>query len=201
VNEPFFGRRSSGARLDRRRSDVFEIRRPAAGVELPREPVLAMPYAASSVTCELLAAMALEHVMNDEPSLARRAAEDALLMIESLASSPRPSDRVTGAEAGLKAGEAFLLLHEAHRAKGCFDIAIRSFDAERDLPHAAQARVGLAKALLALRDPSARAVLEDAGEIFEDLGDEEAVFAIDFVLRQAQADFDESPRSFHARAS
>ena len=166
----------------------------------PGAHVLAMPYAAAPATCELLATMALDHAMDGEQLLARRAAEDSMLMIESLAKSARSSDRATAARAALTTGEALLLLHEVHRAKDCFEIATRSFDVERDLPNAAQARVGLAKALLALHDPSARAVLEDAGEIFEDIGDAQAVLAIDFALRQAQVDFEESPRSFHARA-
>lgn len=120
-------------------------------------------------------------------------------MIESLANGARHAEQATAARAALTTGEALLMLHEAHRAKGCFAIATRFFDTERDLPRAARARVGLAKALLALHDPSARPVLEDAGEIFEDIGDDQAVLAIDFALRQAQADFEESPRSFHAR--
>ena len=159
-----------------------------------------MPDSASPTTCELLATMALDHAIDGDQLLARRAAEDSMLMIESLASGARRADRVTAARAALTTGEALLLLHEAHRAKDCFEIARRFFDVERDLPRAAQARVGLAKALLALHDPSARAVLEDAGEIFEDIGNDEAVLAIDFALRQAQVDFEESPRSFHARA-
>lgn len=181
-------------------SDIFEIRRPAPVIEFP------MPYAAGASTCELLATMALDHAVAAERSmsgsvdhtLARRAAEDALLAIEALASSRRESDRRGAARAALTTGHAFLLLHEAHRAKAAFETAALVFDLASDRARAAEARVGLAKALLALHDPSARAVLEDAGELFEDLGDEAAVRAIDLALRQAEAEFQESPRSFHA---
>lgn len=205
MNRPFFDRRSH-ARSAHPESDVFEIRRPAAPVgdrggviHFPEARVPAMPYAGSPIACEVLATMALDHALAGEHLLARRAAEDALLVIESLTSVPEQG--ATAACAALTTGEAFLLLDDAHRSKGCFEIAARSFDGRGDLARAAQARVGLAKALLTLRDPTARAVLEDAGEIFEDLGDQESVLAIDFALRQAHADFEESPRSFHARAS
>jgi hypothetical protein len=142
--------------------------------------------------------MAHEHATAGEQHLARRACDDAMLMIEQLADSRRASDRALAASAAMSTGEALLLLHEAHRARDCFEIAMRFFDeAGNDLARAAKARVGLAKALLALHDPSARTVLEDAGELFEDLGDEKSVLAIDFALRQAEAEFEESPRSFH----
>jgi hypothetical protein len=174
-------------------SDIREIRRPAALLELPTP----MPYAASSGTCELLAKMAHEHA-SGEQQLARRACEDAMLMIEQLADSRRQSDRALAANAAFSTGEVLLTLHEAHRAKSCFEIAAHYFDSANDIARAARARLGLANALLTLGDPSARAMLEDAGELFEDLGDEQAVIQIDLALRQAQADFDESPRSFHS---
>lgn len=189
VNKPQPPRRSSYPQ-----SDIHEIARPATVIGLPTR-------AAFPTTCELLAKMALEHATGGEQALARRAAEDALLMIESLSDGRRQSDRAMAANAALTTGNALLLLHEAHRAKTCFEIATRFFDGERDLARAAEARVGIAKALLALHDPAARAVLEDAGELFEDIGDQRAARAIDFALRQAEADFEESPRSFHASHS
>ena len=66
------------------------------------------------------------------------------------------------------------------------------------LRSAAQARVGLARALFMLGDASSRAILEDAGTIFEEIGDDEAVHAIDRELREMQATLEESPRSFHS---
>jgi hypothetical protein len=178
------------------KSDIHEIRRPAHVIDLA---VPAMPFTGFPSTCESLSQMALEHLRQDEPVLARRAAEDSLLMIEQLAEGRRESDRATAANAALATGDAFLQLHEAHRAKNCFEIAARHFDRTNDLAHAAEARVGLAKALLTLRDPSARQILEDAGELFEDLGNDARAREIDLQLRQAQAEFEcESPRSFHA---
>jgi len=41
---------------------------------------------------------------------------------------------------------------------------------------------------------------DEAGELFEELGDDAAVKSIDLALREADADFEESPASFHARA-
>jgi len=91
------------------------------------------------------------------------------------------------------------MLHEAHRAKERLEIAVECFDGIGAQAESAKARFVLAKALLLLRDPSSRAVFEDAGTIFEELGDEDSVLAIDRCLREAEADFeDESPRSFCA---
>lgn len=162
-----------------------------------------MPFAgfpSSPAVGEALSRMALEHLKQGEPVLARRAAEDSLLVIEQLAEGRRESDRATAASAALISGDAFLQLHEAHRAKSCFEFAARQFDRMNDVARAAEARVGLAKALLTLRDPSARAILEDAGELFEELGEDTRAREIDLQLRQAQAELEcESPRSFHAR--
>lgn len=63
----------------------------------------------------------------------------------------------------------------------------------------ARASVDLGEALLALEDPTCRALLEDAGTLFEDLGDQEAVRRVDTLLRAAEASIEESPRSFVAR--
>ena len=193
MNKPAFLGRPASAHPT---SDIHEIRRPGQVVDLA---VPAMPFNGFPSTCESLARMAIDHLKQGEQVLARRAAEDSLLMIEQLAEGRRESDRATAAKAALLAGDAFLQLHEAHRAKNCFELAARHFDRTNDLAHAAEARVGLAKALLTLRDPSARAILEDAGELFEDLGEDTRAREIDLQLRQAQAELEcESPRSFHA---
>ncbi len=183
-------------RASRPESAVFQIRRPATVFALPGP--LARPTG-RPLGCEALATMALDHALANEHLLARRAADEALATIETLAS--HRDQRGAVARSAHTLGEAFLALHEALRARHSFELAIRIFDIESDMSRAADARVGLAKALLALRDPSARAVLEDAGDIFEDIGDEKAALAIDFALRQAEADFEESPRSFHARSA
>jgi len=194
VNKPA-SLRPSSASPSALASDIREIRRPAEVHDLA---VPSMPF--PTTTCESLSRMALDHAQAGEQSLARRAAEDSGLMIEALAEGRRESDRATAAKAALMTGEAFLLIHEAHRARDCFEIAANHFDrAEDSRRNAAEARVGLAKALMALRDPSARAILEDAGELFEELGDHRRAREIDVALRQAQAEYEcESPRSFHA---
>lgn len=175
-------------------SDIREIRHPAADVAMPAP----MPYAGWPATCDLLAKMAHTHATAGEQALARRACEDAMLMIEQLIASRSSRDHELAANAAEAVGEAFMLLHEAHRAKECFEITAHHFDDMGDVARAAKARVGLAKALLALHDPTGRAVLEDAGEMFEELGDERNAIAIDLALRQADADFEASPRSFHS---
>jgi hypothetical protein len=184
-------------------SDIREIRQDADVIPLPlgeRPTASLMPYAASAMTCRLLAKMALDHARAAEHALGRSAGEDALLLIETLAEGGQ-GDRGAAAHASMATGEAFTLLHEIHRARDCFEIAVRLFDGARDIAHAARARVALADALLALHDASARAVLEDAGELYEDIGDESSARAIDMALRQAQAELEESPRSFHVRAA
>jgi hypothetical protein len=124
---------------------------------------------------------------------ARRATEDALLVVDDITDA-----RALG-EVSLLLGEALVSLHEAHRAKERLEIAVEAFDDVGARAEGAKARFVLAKAMLLLRDPAARAVLEDAGTLFEELGDEEAVLAIDRTLREAEADFaEESPRSFCA---
>ena len=167
--------------------------RPPASGNIAMTP----PSAPSAASARALARAALEHASAGAHVLARRAADNAMRAIEHVEQPELGQER---AHAALMTGEALLLLYEAHRASTCFEIAARSFDREGDLLHAAKARHGLAKALLAVDDPSARAILEDAGELYEEIGDDRAMLAIDLALRQAQAAFEESPRSFHAPA-
>jgi len=143
----------------------------------------------------VLAEMGVHHVALGQLEEARRTVQDGLLLL------PSVRDVHASAAASMLFGEALLGLSEAHRARERFDVAAALYDSLHDLASAARARVGLARALILLGDPSARAVLEDAGTLYEDLGDEEAVRSIDFELRLANADFEESPRSFHASPS
>lgn len=62
----------------------------------------------------------------------------------------------------------------------------------------AEARFAIGRALLLLAEPSARVMLEDAGTLFEELDDEEAVMRVDAALREAEAMIEESPRSFQS---
>lgn len=146
----------------------------------------------SPATAHVLAEIALEQIAEGRATEARRIADDAFGLLDAI------PDALSSARVSLLLGEASLALSEAHRARAAFEEAARSFDAAGDRAAAARARVGLARALLALGDASGRAVLEDAGEIYEDLGDEDAVYAIDRELRAVQACLDESPRSFSA---
>lgn len=158
--------------------------------------VFTAPPSPSAV--HVLAELALEQIAAGRHEAARRVTEDALGLLRTAAGR----DRIAAARASLLVGDALLGLHEAHRAKAAFEEAAASFDESEPTPEslssAAQARLGLARALVMLGDPSARAVLEDAGTIFEELGDDAAVRAIDRELREIQAAFEESPRSFHS---
>ena len=49
------------------------------------------------------------------------------------------------------------------------------------------------------RTPVARAVLEDAGSVLEDLGDHETARAVDLELRGLEADFADAPVSLRPR--
>jgi hypothetical protein len=142
-----------------------------------------------------LAEAARDHLAAGETTEARRAAEDALLVIDTIA------DERTHGEVSLVLGGVLLALYEAHRARERFEAAVIAFDELQDRVSAAHSRLGLARAMLMLRDPAARAVMEDAGTIFEELGDDEQVLAIDRALREMEADFESCPTSFHASAS
>jgi hypothetical protein len=159
---------------------------------------LAFTASPSPSAVNVLAELALEQIAAGQHDAARRVTEDALGLLR----TAKGRDRIAAARASLRVGDALLGLHEAHRAKEAFEEAAASFDDSEPTPESlsssAQARLGLARALAMLGDPAARAVLEDAGTIFEELGDEAAVRAIDRELRELQATFEESPRSFHS---
>jgi hypothetical protein len=79
--------------------------------------------------------------------------------------------------------------------------AVAAHRAEGDLASAAHAQLALGQALLAAGEPAGREVLEDAGTWFEELGDEASMQVVDLALRDAAESIEESPRSFHRRAS
>lgn len=187
----------SRARLDDLTSEIVELRR---AIPSTPPPVLddeecvpsTMPTGGWARLATVLAEMAVHHVVVRELEAARRAATDALLLVDMI------DEDVVRAELSLSLGEVLVEVFEAHRARERFEAAIVIFDQRRDLGAAARARVGLARAMSSLRQPVARALLEDAGTAFEDLGDDDAVRAIDVELRELAADFDESPASFQA---
>jgi hypothetical protein len=132
-------------------SDVHKISR-SAGNELGVNIVdLAAAIAAPSRRLEIApcverATAALEHAAAGDVGRARRAAEDAFIMISALAHARRERDRFLAARAALSAGDAFLLLDDATSAAECFEIAARFFDARHDIIRAAQAERGLVHA-------------------------------------------------------
>lgn len=139
-----------------------------------------------------LVEMSVHHVVLSQWSEARSAAMDALLLLDML------EENRGWADLSLTLGDVLLSLSEAHRARERFEAAAGFFDEQGDLEAAARAKVGLARAMTMLRDPVGRAVLEDAGTLFEEIGDEEAVRLIDVELRELTAGLEESQASFQA---
>lgn len=183
-------------------SYIAELRRPAPVAAMRGTGgVIAFPAAApvaSVATCELLAETAVTYAGAEAADRAERAANDALKMAPSLLATEDEPGRLAVANAMVLTGDAFVLLSDMERAAEAFEIAVTAFDALGDLGGAARARFGLSTVLRDLRDPRARAVLEDAGELFEEAGDQTTVLVIDRLLREMRTDFEETPRSFHS---
>jgi hypothetical protein len=157
-------------------SEVVAIRRPA-------------DYAS---TARIMANLATEHAAEGDLDTARSFANDAALLLGPVDPSRSPE----AANAFLAIGHAMLTVSEAHRARAAFEDAALGFEARGEQSAAAHARLGLASALLSLHDPTARIALEDAGAVFEDLGDVAMVEAVELAIRDAEARFQTSPRSF-----
>ena len=102
--------------------------------------------------------------------------------------------------ATLTEAERLLERGELERAGERFELARRAFEALEDATGLANALFGLGKVLLGLEDPVCREVLEDAGTLAEDLGDERRVLDIEKLLRAAERAFEESPLSYVARS-
>jgi tetratricopeptide (TPR) repeat protein len=103
------------------------------------------------------------------------------------------------AHAALAEGESLLKQGALEDALGHLESAARVFQRLRDAASTARALLGLGQVLLGLEDPRCREVLEDAGTLLEDLGDEPGVLRVDRLLRIAESSIAvESPRSFHA---
>jgi hypothetical protein len=88
---------------------------------------------------------------------------------------------------------------EIDAARRAADEALSAFGDATEPAAIAQASLDLGEALVLLGDPTCRELLEDAGTLFEDLGDEDGIKRVDVLLRTAQASIEESPRSFHPR--
>ena len=107
------------------------------------------------------------------------------------------SDRVLGAIAEMAV--RYARRGEIDAARRAADEALSAFGDATDAEAIARASVDLGEALVLLGDPTCREILEDAGTLFEDLGDEAGILRVDTLLRTAQATIEESPRSFHPR--
>lgn len=107
------------------------------------------------------------------------------------------TDRVLGTVAAMAV--RYARLGDLDAARRAADEALGMFGRAHDAAIIARASLDLGEALVALGDPTCRELLEDAGTLFEDMGDEEAVLRIDRLLRTAQATIDESPSSFQMR--
>lgn len=107
------------------------------------------------------------------------------------------SDRVLGAIAEMAV--RYARRGELDAARRAADEALSAFRDATDAGAIAQASVDLGEALVVLGDPTCRELLEDAGTLFEDLGDDDGIRRVDTLLRTAQATIEESPRSFQAR--
>lgn len=137
-----------------------------------------------------LAELALERAGHRDHETARDAITDALLVLDA-ADDPPGAARVW-----ILIGEALLALYDAPRARERFAAALVVLDRTTDLAACARALLGIARALSMLGDPAARTAYEDAGHLYEDLGDDATVRAIDRELRAIEAVIEESPRSF-----
>jgi hypothetical protein len=172
-----------------RESDIRELRAPND----PDATERSTPFHTRALdAARALAELAIERATHRDPQTARNAVEDALLLLDAA------DDPAAAAHVWIRLGEALLALHEARRAQERFEAAFTVLDAPTEIAGRARARLGTAHALHVLGDPSARAAYEDAGELYEDIGDERMARAIDRELRAIAAEIEESPRSFQS---
>lgn len=145
-----------------------------------------------AATARTMADLALESAVAGDLAAARSFAEDAAVLL----SPVDPGETPEAGDAFLALGHAMLATSEVHQARSAYEDAIVAFERAEDRRCVAHARLGLAHALLELHDPSSRVVLEDAGAVFEDLGDQAMIASVDACIRDAEARFSSSPRSF-----
>jgi hypothetical protein len=172
------------------------VPRPSAEPEPAPPPPAASGVARRSLAArvELLAAAASRAFSRGEVGDAHRAAKRALAVLGTLEDDPAL------APAELVVGRCLVGLGAPHQALLVLDAAIRHADACGDPRTQARALEALGHALWSLGDPACREVLEDAGTIFEELGEEAAVRSIDSLLRDVSLLVEESPGSFQAGA-
>jgi tetratricopeptide (TPR) repeat protein len=137
-----------------------------------------------------LAELALERAMDRDHETARNAIADALVVLDAADDPP------SAAGVWIVLGEALLALYEGRRAQERFAAALVVLDPTNDVAGRARALLGIGRALHMLGDPAARTAYEQAGDLYEDIGDDAAVRWIDRELRAIEAVIEESPRSF-----
>lgn len=151
------------------------------------------PFRTKAIDCaRALAEVALERAKDRDFETARSSVGDALLVLDA-ADDPRAAARVW-----ILLGEALVELHEARRAQERFEAALVVLGPTEDVAGRARALLGTARSLQMLGDPAARAAYEEAGDLYEDIGDEPTVRRIDRELRAIEAELEESPRSFQS---
>ena len=162
-------------------------------VEEEAPPVSLVVARPDTSQIEAAAAAAAQAYARGEVARAHVAAREALGLLK------LAGDDVALARAELAVGRCLVGLGEPHRALAVLDAAERHADLRGDLRTRAKALHVLGHALWTLADPACRAVFEDAGTLYEELGDDAGMRSIDAVLRDVALVIEESPRSFAAR--
>jgi len=157
----------------------------------PDDTARSTPFASTAHdAARVLADLAIERATRRDADAARQAIEDAELVLEGV------EDVKAAARIRISIGEAFLELRETLAAQERFEHALETLGEDGPVDARARALLGVARALAGRREGAARAAFEEAGLLYEDLGDEERVIAIDRELRTLEAAIEESPRSF-----
>lgn len=136
---------------------------------------------------EALAELAAQHVALGEEEEALRAIADACAALDDI-KDRRPYARVL-----IGIGECLVDLGFPEHANPRLTETVALADALPDRRLGAAARRALGRARLLLGDPSCRRILEDAREMFRDIGDHDAALDVARLLRASRAAIMEVP--------